>query len=89
MITLAEVARALQGCWRLARLDPAGMDFFDKTITGFWSALDAQTGEILWQRPLPTDGRPPVDETPEPDPAGSATQGTVETIEFQLPPEVR
>lgn len=39
MITLAEVARALQGCWRLARLDPAGMDFFDKTTTGFWRSF--------------------------------------------------
>ena len=48
-----------------------------KTITGFWSALDAGTGEILWQRPLPTDGRPPVDETPEPDPSGGAIHGSV------------
>jgi hypothetical protein len=48
-----------------------------KTITGFWSALDAATGEILWQRPLPTDGRPPVDETPEPDPSGGAIHGSV------------
>jgi polyvinyl alcohol dehydrogenase (cytochrome) len=48
-----------------------------KTVTGFWSALDAATGEILWQRPLPTDGRPPVDETPEPDPSGGALQGSV------------
>jgi polyvinyl alcohol dehydrogenase (cytochrome) len=48
-----------------------------KTITGFWSALDAATGEILWQRPLPTDGRPPVDETPEPDQSGGAVHGSV------------
>jgi polyvinyl alcohol dehydrogenase (cytochrome) len=48
-----------------------------KTITGFWSALDAATGEILWQRPLPTDGRPAVDETPEPDPSGGTLQGSV------------
>lgn len=48
-----------------------------KTITGFWSALDAATGEILWQRPLPTDGRPPVDETPEPDQSGGAIHGSV------------
>jgi polyvinyl alcohol dehydrogenase (cytochrome) len=48
-----------------------------RTITGFWSALDAATGEILWQRPLPTDGRPPVDETPEPDPSGGALHGSV------------
>ncbi len=33
-----------------------------RTSTGFWSALDATTGEILWQRPLPTGGRLPVDE---------------------------
>jgi polyvinyl alcohol dehydrogenase (cytochrome) len=48
-----------------------------RTITGFWSALDAATGEILWQRPLPTDGRPPVDETPEPDQSGGAIHGSV------------
>jgi polyvinyl alcohol dehydrogenase (cytochrome) len=48
-----------------------------KTITGFWSALDAATGEILWQRPLPTDGRPPVDETPEADQSGGALHGSV------------
>jgi polyvinyl alcohol dehydrogenase (cytochrome) len=47
------------------------------TITGFWSALDAATGEILWQRPLPTDARPPVDETPEPDPSGGSLHGSV------------
>ena len=39
MITVAEVARAIQGCWRLARLDPSGMDFFDKTIDGFWRSF--------------------------------------------------
>jgi hypothetical protein len=39
MITAAEVARAIQGCWRLARLDPSGMDFFDKTIDGFWRSF--------------------------------------------------
>jgi polyvinyl alcohol dehydrogenase (cytochrome) len=47
------------------------------TTTGFWSALDASSGEILWQRPLPTDGRPPVDETPEPDASGGYLQGSV------------
>ena len=39
MITAAEVARAIQGCWRLARLDPSGMDYFDKTIEGFWRSF--------------------------------------------------
>jgi polyvinyl alcohol dehydrogenase (cytochrome) len=48
-----------------------------RTITGFWSALDAATGEVLWQRPLPTEGRPPVDETPEPDQSGGALHGSV------------
>jgi polyvinyl alcohol dehydrogenase (cytochrome) len=48
-----------------------------KTITGFWSALDAATGAIQWQRPLPTDGRPPVDETPEPNPSGGSLHGSV------------
>jgi polyvinyl alcohol dehydrogenase (cytochrome) len=48
-----------------------------KTITGFWSALDAKTGEIQWQRPLPTDGRSPVDQTPEPHPSGGSLHGSV------------
>ena len=48
-----------------------------KTITGFWSALDAATGAILWQQPLPTDERPPVDETPEPDQSGGTLHGSV------------
>ena len=48
-----------------------------KTITGFWSALDAATGQIKWQRPLPTDGRQPVDQTPEPDPSGGSLHGSV------------
>ena len=39
MITAAEIARAIQGCWRLARFDPSGMDFFDKTIEGFWRSF--------------------------------------------------
>ncbi len=45
------------------------------TSTGFWSALDAATGEILWQRPLPTDGRASIDEFVETDPA----PGTIHT----------
>ena len=36
-----------------------------QTTTGFWSALDVATGEILWQRVLPTDSREPIDEFDE------------------------
>ncbi|MCG8590534.1 MAG: PQQ-binding-like beta-propeller repeat protein, partial [Proteobacteria bacterium] len=48
-----------------------------RTITGFWSALDAATGRILWQRPLPTDGRPPIDEFIEADPMPGTIHGSV------------
>jgi len=39
MITAAEIARGVQGAWRLARLDPGGMDEFDKTVEGFWRSF--------------------------------------------------
>ena len=48
-----------------------------KTITGFWSALDAATGRILWQRPLPTNGRPAIDTFPVLRPSGGLIHGSV------------
>lgn len=33
------VFRSVYGAWRLARLDPAGMNFFDLTIAGFWRSF--------------------------------------------------
>jgi hypothetical protein len=32
----SEVSAALYGTWRLARLDPGGLAYFDRTVAGFW-----------------------------------------------------
>jgi polyvinyl alcohol dehydrogenase (cytochrome) len=48
-----------------------------RTITGFWSALDAATGKILWQRPLPTGGRPPIDSPFQTVPSSGLLHGSV------------
>ena len=39
MITAPEVARALYGAWRLARLDRNGLDQFDNTDEAFWRSF--------------------------------------------------
>jgi len=39
--TANEVTAALQGAIRLARLDAAGLNFFDRTIGGFWRSFFA------------------------------------------------
>ncbi len=39
MIATTEVARALQGSWRLARFDPSGMNFFGDTVDDFWKSF--------------------------------------------------
>lgn len=36
-----EISYGLYGAWRLARLDPAGMGFFDQSIEGFWKSFFA------------------------------------------------
>lgn len=41
MITTRELATALYGAWRLARLDPQGQNHFDASITGFWRSFQA------------------------------------------------
>ena len=41
MITAREVTAALYGSWRLARLDPGGMAYFNRTVEGFWNSFFA------------------------------------------------
>lgn len=36
-----EIAYGLYGAWRLARLDPAGMNFLDRSLEGFWKSFFA------------------------------------------------
>ena len=36
-----EIARAIYGAWRLAHLDPAGMNFLDRTVEGLWKSFFA------------------------------------------------
>ncbi len=36
-----EIAYGLYGAWRLARLDPAGMSYFDQSLEGFWKSFFA------------------------------------------------
>jgi hypothetical protein len=38
-ITVREISLGLFGAWRLAHLDPRGMDYFDRTIDGFWRSF--------------------------------------------------
>lgn len=37
----AEIARALYGAWRLARFDARGLDYFDRSLDGFWKSFFA------------------------------------------------
>lgn len=36
-----EILQSLEGAWRLARLDRAGMTFFNLTVAGFWRSFFA------------------------------------------------
>ena len=49
--SVTEIAYALYGAWRLARLDSGGMGYFDRSIAGFWksffAALLVAPGHIL------------------------------------------
>jgi hypothetical protein len=38
---MGQVSMALQGTLRLARLDPRGMAFFDRSVSGFWQSYRA------------------------------------------------
>lgn len=39
MISAREVSYGLFGAWRLAHLDPRGMEYFDTTVEGFWRSF--------------------------------------------------
>lgn len=39
MLSLAEIGPALFGAWRLAHLDPDGLRYFDRSMTGFWRSF--------------------------------------------------
>ncbi|MBI3453625.1 MAG: hypothetical protein HY057_12520 [Rhodospirillales bacterium] len=41
MITLREASLGLTGAWQLAKRDPAGMQYFDASIDGFWRSFYA------------------------------------------------
>lgn len=41
MPSRAEILRALNGAWLLARGDPRGLDWFDLTVDGFWASFAA------------------------------------------------
>ena len=36
-----EVTRSIHGAWRIARMDPDALDYFDLTIDGFWRSFAA------------------------------------------------
>ena len=39
MLNLAEIGPAIYGAWRLARFDPGGMRYFDRSLHGFWRSF--------------------------------------------------
>lgn len=39
MITAREASYSLFGAWRLAHLDPRGMEYFDVSVEGFWRSF--------------------------------------------------
>jgi len=41
MISTQELVRSIYGAWRLARLDPGGMQAFDGTLAAFWRSFYA------------------------------------------------
>ncbi len=41
MIPILEVANGLYGAWRLAWLDASGMQYFNRTVEGFWRSFFA------------------------------------------------
>lgn len=41
MIPYREMSAALFGAWRLARLDPQGLAYFNATVAGFWRSFFA------------------------------------------------
>lgn len=41
MVSARELAYYVTGAWRLARLDPDGMDHFENTVQAFWRSFNA------------------------------------------------
>jgi len=41
MITVREIAYSVYGAWRLAHLDPRGMEHFNTSLEGFWRSFFA------------------------------------------------
>lgn len=39
MLTVPEIVRSVYGAWRLARFDPIGMEWLDRTTDGFWRSF--------------------------------------------------
>lgn len=39
MPTFAELLYAIRGLWRLVNLDPGGLQYFDRSIEGFWRSF--------------------------------------------------
>jgi hypothetical protein len=39
MLTTSEIVRSVYGAWRLARLDPIGMEWLDRSPEGFWRSF--------------------------------------------------
>ena len=39
MLPLLEIAYALRGLWRLVHLDPRGLEYFDRSVAGFWRSF--------------------------------------------------
>jgi hypothetical protein len=39
--SLSEIVNGVFGAWRLFRLDPGGMSYFDNTVEGFWKSFFA------------------------------------------------
>ena len=41
MLDLPGAARGIAGAWRLAKLDPQGLSYFDTSVEGFWRSFQA------------------------------------------------
>jgi hypothetical protein len=39
MLPVVEIGYALRGLWRLLQFDPGGLEYFDRTIAGFWRSF--------------------------------------------------
>lgn len=39
MVSAHEASQAIYGAWRLARLDPSGLDYFENTVEAFWRSF--------------------------------------------------